>query len=110
MPNLTDTLQASQNSQLLTRVTSGLQKVATAILAEAEPDANELAWVRRAWFTVGETPKLQWYAARMLEYAAHQNEAFRAAIDANKDDPQVSDEGIVVFAMQYVQICVTLNI
>lgn len=111
MPNLSDTLVAATNSQLLSRVSAALQKVATSIVASAQdPNAADLAWAKRAWFTVGETPRVQWYAARMLEYAAHQSAEFRAAIDANKDDPQVSDENIISFATQYVAICVALNL
>ncbi len=110
MPNLTDTLQASQNSQLLTRATAALQKIATAIVGTNPPDAAQLAWARRAWLNDGSEPRLRWYAARMIEFAAHQSQAFKDAIDANKDAPDVSDAGIISFATQYVQICVANNI
>jgi hypothetical protein len=110
MPDLTDTLQASQNSQLLTRATAALQKIATAYVGANPTNADQLAWARRAWLNDGSEPRLRWYAARMIEFAAHQSADFKAAIDANKDEPQVSDAGIVAFAQQYVAICVANNI
>lgn len=110
MPNLTDTLIAAMNSQLLTRATSALQKIATAIVGTNPPNVDQLAWARRAWLNEGSEPKLRSYAARMIEFAAHQDSTFKAAIDANKDDPQVTDAQIIAFAQQYVSICVTNNI
>jgi hypothetical protein len=110
MPDLTDTMQASKNSKLLGRATAALQKVATGIIGTNPPNVDQLAWARRAWLNDGSEPRLQWYAQRMLEFAAHQSADFKAAIDANKDEPQVSDAGIVAFAQQYVAICVANNI
>jgi hypothetical protein len=110
MPNLTDTLEAVKNSQLLSRATAALQKIATEIVGTSPASPDQLAWARRAWLNDGAQPRLQWYAQRMLEFAAHQSADFKAAIDANREAPDVSDAGIIAFARQYVAILVANNI
>lgn len=111
MPTLESIQTATQLPKLLGRVAAAVEHVATDALKNASgPTDPALLWAKRAWWTFGEKPLVQWYAQQCLVYAVHQSPQLQAAIEANKDDPQVTDAQITSFVQQFVAQCVALNI
>lgn len=111
MSTLENIQSSTQIAKLLGRVSAAVEQVASDTFKNAV-DANDpaLAWVKRAWWIVGQKPLIQWYAQRALEHAVHQTPSLQAAIDANPSDPQVTDAAILSFVQTFITRCVTLNI